>query len=278
MNVELLNGFSPKLLDVVVRDAPYWHLSKYQLIKEYTKLHVLAYVYSGGGSLQLGDNKKWELTPGMFFQVWPGERMIIETKTKDPLCFYSAHYQYGVVHWEGVKGEWREASGPLPIGEVLTDAGGPIALGAFERLYRIWHDKQAGYEWDALVEFLGAVRQAVAGKGRKRAVEEAAGATAIREAVAYMKAHYQKELSRNVLAQQVALSPAYFSSLFKSHTGLTPIQYIHRLRLDRAKQLLREGGMPIRQVAEEVGFADSFYFTRLFTKETGLSPRDYRHA
>lgn len=277
MDYELLTGFSPKLLDVVVRDAPYWQMSDCQLSRDYTQLHVLAYVYAGSGSLRLGE-KQWELKPGTIFQVWPGERMLIETGRSEPVCFYSVHYQYGVLHWEGGRGEWRESTGPLPLGEVLPGAYGLAAREAFERLYRIWNGKDAGHEWEARIEFLSAVRLAVEGGVRKRAVDEAAGAAAVREAIAYMKSHYQQELSRNAVAQQVALSPAYFSSLFKSHTGYTPIQYIHRLRLDRAKQLLREGGMPIRQVAEEVGFADSFYFTRLFTKETGMSPREYRQA
>lgn len=277
MDYDLLNGFSPKLLDVVVRDAPYWHRYECENLRESTRLHVLAYVYAGSGSLRLGD-RQWELKPGMVFQVWPGERMLIHTKWNEPVCFYSVHYLYGVLHWEGCTAEWRESSGPLPLGVVLPDVGGPDAREAFERLYRIWQDKDGGSEWEARIEFLSTVRLVAAGGRRKRSADEAAGAAAIREAISYMKAHYRKELSRNAIAQEVSLSPAYFSSLFKSHTGYTPIQYIHRLRLDRAKRLLREGEMPIWRVAEEVGFADSFYFTRLFTKETGMSPRDYRHA
>lgn len=277
MDYEMLNGFSPKLLDVVVRDASFWHKSDCLLERTFTRMHVLACVYAGGASLRLGE-KQWELEPGCVFQIWPGERMRMETHWREPICFYSVHYQYGVLYWKGGKGEWREASGPLPLGEVLPGVGGPDAREAFERLHRIWHEKEAGHEWEARVEFLDAVRLAARGGQRKRAADEAAGAAAVREAIAYMKSHYRQPLSRNAVAQRVALSPAYFSSLFKSHTGYSPVQYIHRLRLDRAKQLLRESGMPIWQVAEEVGFADSFYFTRLFTKETGMSPREYRQA
>ncbi|MBM7563995.1 AraC-like DNA-binding protein [Paenibacillus sacheonensis] len=55
-----------------------------------------------------------------------------------------------------------------------------------------------------------------------------------------MKSHYSEALDRDTVAREVALSPAYYSSLFKRHTDYSPIQYLKRLRLDRAKLLLRQ--------------------------------------
>ncbi|AFC28976.1 transcriptional regulator [Paenibacillus mucilaginosus 3016] len=277
MDYEFLNGFSPKLLDVVVRDAAFWAQSDYRLLRERTRLHILAFVHRGEGTLSV-DGKEWRLRPHTLFQVWPGQRMQIETSREQPVCFYSVHYQYGLLQWEGVKAQWREAEGPLPFGDLLACMGSPELHEVFERMYRVWGGKDAGYEWDVKVRFLEAVRLAAAGSVMSRSAEDADGAAAVREAISYMKTHYQQELSRDLMAQHVGLSPAYFSSLFKKQTGTSPIRYLNRLRLDRAKQLLRQSGMPVKQVSEEVGFLDSFYFTRLFTKETGMSPREYRKA
>jgi len=79
-----------------------------------------------------------------------------------------------------------------------------------------------------------------------------------------------------VLADRVSLSAGHFTALFKQHTGCALTEFITRLRLDRAKQLLRETDMPIYKISEDVGYADSFYFTRQFGKETGMSPREFR--
>ncbi|TVX99438.1 AraC family transcriptional regulator [Paenibacillus cremeus] len=278
MDYEFLNGFSPKLLNVVTRDPGFWRDFSYRLMRERTSLHILAYVYGGSGKLQFG-HREVGLRAGMVFQLWPGLRMVLETTAEDPICFYSVHFQYGVLHWDGVQATWRQGSGPLLIGDTIMnlEAAGPELREAFERLYRLWSEKDAGYEWESRVVMLEAVRLVAAGEARD-SVGKGGSATAVREAIVYMKNHYSKEIGREDVARHVALSPAYLSSKFKKHTGSSPIQYLNKLRLDHAKQLLRQSEMPIRQVAEEVGFADSFYFSRLFTKETGMSPREYRKA
>ncbi|WNR42812.1 AraC family transcriptional regulator [Paenibacillus roseipurpureus] len=277
MNYEFLNRFSPKLLDVVERNAEYWDKFNYQLLREHTLLHSLAYVHAGEGTLRVGEGIR-PLLPGTVFQIWPGQRMQIDTDRLKPVCFYSVHFQYGLLHWEGVKGEWREACGPLPIGDHLNLLSNPEVEDVFLRMFQDWKHKHAGYEWQVRVGFLEALRLIVAADAKEIATKEEGSAAAVREAISYIKANLHENVTRDDMAQHVTLSPAYFSSLFKKHTGTSPIQYLTRLRLDQAKHLLRQTELPIKQVAEAVGFEDSFYFTRLFTKETGISPRNYRHA
>jgi AraC-like DNA-binding protein len=277
MDFGLLEGFHAKLLDVVHRNEAYWRTYDYLLERKKTKLHVLAYVTSGSGMLQIGE-KKQELKPGMLFQVWPGNYLKITTGAADLLSFYSVHFWYGVVRWQGMQGMWHPGEGPLPFSECMKVSAGTDMYNSFADLFKTWSAKEASRVWEANIRFLHIIKTAVDCSVMQRSAEEASGARAVREALAYIKLHYKEPLTREKIARHVSLSPAYFSSLFKSHTGYTPVEYIHRLRLDRARQLLRTTDLSVREVAEQVGFADSFYFTRLFTKDTGISPREYRQA
>ena len=67
------------------------------------------------------------------------------------------------------------------------------------------------------------------------------------------------------------LSPFYISKIFKSETGDTPINRLIDIRLEKAKQLLEEGGS-IQEVAAEVGYEDAYHFSKLFKKHYGVSP------
>jgi AraC family transcriptional regulator len=69
---------------------------------------------------------------------------------------------------------------------------------------------------------------------------------------------------------------AYFIRLFKQSTGLTPYQYVLQQRIERAKQLLRQGNRAIADVALECGFTSQSNFTRAFRRATGMTPKAYQ--
>lgn len=101
---------------------------------------------------------------------------------------------------------------------------------------------------------------------------------AIERAKSWIAARYREELSMEQAAEHVNLSPFYFSKLFKQHVGETFIDYVTRLRIDRAKELIAlEGGeLSLKEVCFEVGYHDPNYFSRVFKKVTGMSPTEYR--
>lgn len=81
------------------------------------------------------------------------------------------------------------------------------------------------------------------------------------------------------VARMVELSslPARtFKRRFKEATGLTPLDYVHAIRLEEAKQILETTDRPIEQVATEVGYEDDSFFRRLFRRKVGLTPHAYR--
>ncbi|RED65537.1 response regulator [Cohnella lupini] len=98
----------------------------------------------------------------------------------------------------------------------------------------------------------------------------------IDKSIAYISANYTSEISLQQLANLVHMSKNYFCLQFKQHTGLNFIDYLIRLRIGKAKELLRNHGLKIYEVAERAGFNDVKYFSKLFKRMTGLSPVDYR--
>ena len=84
------------------------------------------------------------------------------------------------------------------------------------------------------------------------------------------------DLGRSI--ESTGYNPDYFRRVFKGHTGLSPLAYLNRLRIDRARELLRmERYLSIEEVAGRCGFRDSFYFSTAFKKQEGIPPREFRN-
>lgn len=92
----------------------------------------------------------------------------------------------------------------------------------------------------------------------------------------WMAAHVAADFSLERLAVQAGLSKFHFQRLFKRATGVSPSRYHINLRMNLARQLLRETKKSVVEIALEVGYADPSHFAKLFRRETGLSPSDYR--
>ncbi len=96
------------------------------------------------------------------------------------------------------------------------------------------------------------------------------------KAISYIKANYQNDISLDEVSRQANVSPYYFSRLFKEETGQTFIEYLTTYRVDKAKKLLEDDRLSIKDISMQVGYPDPNYFSRLFKKQTELTPREYR--
>ena len=99
---------------------------------------------------------------------------------------------------------------------------------------------------------------------------------AIPKVIAYIDQNYAQELSLQILSQYVHLSKNYLANLFKKETGEGVIDYINKVRIERAKVLLRNTDLKSSEICSMVGVLDSKYFSKLFKKMEGLTPSEYR--
>lgn len=98
----------------------------------------------------------------------------------------------------------------------------------------------------------------------------------LNQALQYIKAHFDQELKLGEIAATVGMSQYYFLRLFKQSMGVTPYQYVLKLRVERAKSLLKQRQITISDVAIECGFANQSHFSRVFRQMSGITPKAYR--
>jgi len=92
----------------------------------------------------------------------------------------------------------------------------------------------------------------------------------------YIRANLGCDIGMAELADQVGLSPHYFSFLFKHTLGASPYHYVLRERIDEARRLLAVGRMSISEVALSLGFSDQSHFSQAFRRMTGTTPKRYQ--
>lgn len=92
----------------------------------------------------------------------------------------------------------------------------------------------------------------------------------------FINDNYMKELSLDIISQNMYLSPAYISKIFKEETGESPINYLIKVRLSKAEEYLREGDYSIKEVSHTVGYSDAYHFSKLFKKYYGYPPSNIK--
>jgi len=92
----------------------------------------------------------------------------------------------------------------------------------------------------------------------------------------YINNNLTEKITIPKLAKYLSITPEYASSIFKSTTNETIINYINRLRIKKAKEILERGGVSIEYTAIMVGIYNPTYFSRMFKKYVGISPSEYK--
>jgi two-component system response regulator YesN len=95
---------------------------------------------------------------------------------------------------------------------------------------------------------------------------------------AYVTEHLEEDLSLVRLAELYHFNPSYLSRFFKQEMGINLSEFIDELRIRRAKELLRNADLMVREVALQVGYESAHSFTRFFKKATGMTPQEFRES
>jgi len=99
---------------------------------------------------------------------------------------------------------------------------------------------------------------------------------ALRKPVEWMRLFYFESVRVETLASMAGLSAPHFSRVFKATFGTSPIDWLRRERISQAKRRLVESVDSIKQIAEQVGYADRFFFSKDFKRHTGVTPGQFR--
>ncbi|WP_309120935.1 AraC family transcriptional regulator [Paenibacillus sp.] len=243
--------------------------------------HFLIHYVESGRGVYTAEGREYALGAGDSFVIYPEALVSYAADEEEP-------WQY---RWIAFKGEEAErlvaAGGVSPETPTARTREGARAAKWFERVMKTFRDKEAGAHLRAngclqllLAEYADARRAGEAADAAAKGADDDGPAAALtRQAIHYMTTQYAEPITIELMAESLGYNRAYLSRVFRERTGATPVAFLVRLRLDRARRLLRERPLlTVEQVASSVGFADALYFSKQFRRAYGQSPTEYRRS
>jgi AraC-like DNA-binding protein/quercetin dioxygenase-like cupin family protein len=239
-------------------------------IHDYYLIHT---VLAGEGSFTIQD-KQYHCAQGDSFVIFPGELFSYQADEDRP-------WRYTWVAFVG------DGAASL-LATIGVSAEEPIISGSLDSRIRSYYEQLQGcfpVDADAELSNLAAggwlrllLQWFGLAKRRHAAVTTSLESTidyVMKQAIQFLSHHYAQPISIEQLSAMLGYHRTHLCKLFKHSTGVSPMQYLLRIRMSRAEQLLATP-MPIDQVASSVGFGDALYFSRKFRKWRGQSPSEYR--
>lgn len=123
-----------------------------------------------------------------------------------------------------------------------------------------------------LIDWHHSGQQPFARLARTRQVEDAV----IARCQTWIAENYDQRNPVTAMVRLSGLAERSFKRRFQQATGMSPLEYVHAVRLEEAKQMLEAGDQPIEAIANEVGYEDAGFFSRLFRRKVNLTPAQYR--
>lgn len=98
----------------------------------------------------------------------------------------------------------------------------------------------------------------------------------IAKSIKYIHENYHRNISLDDAAKEVNMSYHYFSKFFKDSVGKNFVDYLTERRIEKSKEILKDGSVSIKEVCYQIGYSDPNYFSKIFKKITGVTPTEYR--
>lgn len=237
--------------------------------------YLMHHVLSGSGSFSYEGGHRM-VSAGQSFIVHPEQLISYASSESDP-------WRYRWIAFEGSHaGELASGAGLSKQNPIIDTGQNPrvnVLFNSIARSFRLGgptaHLRAAGYLYLLFAEF-GSV---LSGDEAAAANRGSDGAALIQQVIRYLSTQYAEPVSIEDMADMLGYNRAYLSRLFKQQTGITPVTFLLKLRIDKAHLLLRERlELTIEQVAASVGFQDPLYFSKQFRRFYGQSPTAYREA
>jgi AraC family transcriptional regulator, arabinose operon regulatory protein len=224
--------------------------------------------------IMCADGAGWCELDGVRHEVAAGQLLLIPTRA--PHRYYADATDPWSIWWLHVAGadvgDLVEAIG-LTVRKPVASLSDPLA--AFALVESICDSLERDETWANLIAAAGAGWSLMARLAAER--QRRSGDT---EPLQLVQDHLREHLTAPVrlpeLAELAGFSTSHFSARFRAFTGYSVIEYVKRLRMARARQLLITSDRTIAEIAAAVGYPDPFYFSRVFHTVNGVSPSTFR--
>lgn len=231
------------------------------------------------GELHIGENgTEWTLATGDALVLLPEGEHYSFRPCEQEATFYWVHFEH--VDWhQGPLIEESEAAIPLSpfdkpksirIPKKTTLLNPQLAFDMMHQLVLLPVGESFWEKQQLLFRFLALLENDIFDMAKTPA-------SRLAESVAlFLQQNYQEEITNETLSSALHFHPSYIVRCMKMKYGVTPVQYLHQFRIERAKQLLVSTEWSIDRIATEIGFQYSPYFSTSFKRNVGISPLLFR--
>lgn len=243
----------------------YFNWNNGRILDEYQ----LLYITKGEGFFESDSCKFQKVKAGTILILFPGERHRYKPAEETGWDEY----------WIGIKGEimdnlvkngfFKPENACLYIGfneQVLT---------IFDTVIEKTKTEATGYQpaiSGAALHLMGNLHTLL----KQQSTDHQDRETLVNKARILFRSNIDKAFSPEQAAEELQVGYSWFRKVFKNYTGLSPGQYCIQLKIDKAKAMLTDPSLSIKEIAYTLKFESSFYFSKLFKEKTGLTPTAYR--
>lgn len=272
---QLLDEYSrdPLIGNLYIRKIGYFPRVKYHYVRKEHGCDYMMLVYCTEG-------KGWYRIGGHTYEICCDEFVIIPCDT--PYAFGANAEDPWTIYWLHFKGSQCRLFQPSTLAPQSIRPGDHSRLQdrlhLFEEIYQAFSlayiKEYMRYASLCLYSFLGSF--VCLEQYRSVFFRNAEKKSFASKVIHYMQENVQHQLTLGQLAAYFKYSPSHFSMLFQHETGVSPISYFLRLKIQKACQYIELTDLKLSEISTLLGFEELAYFSRLFSKVMGVSPSEYR--
>ncbi len=259
----------PRVVSVVYADAAY--VNRPRFIHQHDDRLELVFIDKGWAHHVI-DHQAYEVAQGDVLVYSAGLLHEEYIEVSEDLEVYVLAFDRVFV--QGLPENHLLPLGQQPLIKTLDDIG--VIRNLFVSIYQhMMVDEASAYE---LAQYLGRslllyIRRMAVGQTERDQKTATDLGLKIKQ---WIDAHYKEDITLKQIGQALYLNPYYIAHVFKSFSGISPMQYVSRRRIGESQSLLTDTNMPISEVAASVGYSSNSLFTRTFNQVVGCSPNAYR--
>lgn len=245
----------------------YYEWRQGRVLQEYQVI----YITRGSGLFESASCARQTVKAGSMILLFPGE---LHRYKPDEVCGWDEY-------WIGCKGAF--ADGLVQQG-FFQKSHPCLFIGFQENILHLFTEiiEAAKYEEVGYQAAISGAAIHLLGKCYSLAQKQAVANTSIESLMSkarlLLRAGMEDNCTPESVARELQVSYSFFRKAFKTHTHLSPGQYLIQLRIEHAKKMLAESSLPVKEIAYHLHFSSYHYFSRLFKEKTGLSPVDFRQS
>lgn len=255
---------------------------KHMIEKDCINDHALHYFHKGYGEYSL-DGKIYRIEPESVFIVRPGHGYSLTLDGDSSQHMLNIHFDLIEQNNSFHPHPYPDSAKVQPINCLPEDFGSKVRVINYKKFEKTFFDLHLvfllqGTRWELkkkslMLDLLGIIHDNSSSIASPPPAEHR---RSIQKSLEYIHRNIEHKITLDGLIKHAGMCRALFVKVFKAECGLSPVKFVYKIKIEKAKNDLASGRTSIKQVAESLGFADVYHFSRIFKEFTGMPPGQYQ--